>query len=268
MNPEERASTVGLIIDASSSDEVTTDRALDSDFMGASFHPDSDLARGRSYGLDLSLAPAVASFSTDPPVGWGFNMSSGLRLESFGGNRAHARQLNDTFVPGEYPLWVLQLVGIPDPVAAAGTPQTVDLVFAPARIDDEGSGYLLRKEYGYVGRLLGVEVAADGSFEHTQDGVFLPLWSADEVVLLYLEEVVLRGQVELGADAIAISEYRLTGMLTTRWLLQLREAGPVWRNAVGVMDLNIDTNGNGVPDAATFSLTSSPTPVPADEIDL
>ncbi|MCP4868521.1 MAG: Ig-like domain-containing protein [Proteobacteria bacterium] len=268
MNSEERASTLGLIIDTASYAEIGTHRELDSDFMGVSFNAEDDLSRGRNYSLDLSHASALASFSTASPDGWAFNMSSGLGIENFGGNRTHAQQLNDTFVPGEYPLWVMQLIGLPDPGAVAGTAQTFDWVFAPARLDDEDPPFLLRKEYGYVGRLMGVTLHEDGRYEHTQDGVFLPLWSADHVVLLYLKDVVLSGQMSLGADGITIESMSLTGVLGTRWLLQLREAGPAWRNAVGVMDLDIDTNGNDVPDAATFTLSSAPTAMDPADIDL
>jgi len=268
MNPEERAGAVGLIRDASTGSEVLAHSDLDSDFMGLTLRPAEELSRGRAYSLDLSVSPTEAAFATSEPDGWPFNMSSDLRMISFGGNRTHAQQLNDTFVPGEYPLWVLQVRGLPDPAAVEGTAVTIDLEYAPGRIDEEDPPYLLRKEYGYVGRLLDVAVAPDGSINHRQSGVFLPLWSAENVVLLYLEDVHLAGQLYLGGGSVEIPAFTITGVLGTRWLLQLREAGPAWRNAVGVMKLDVDTNGNGVPDAATFSLTTSPTPLLAEQIDL
>ena len=253
LTDDERFDVAALITGTGHNDAPLVD--IDDDAMGVRLYPD-ELDPDRTYAFDLSLADAVTSFSTAPPPGTAFNMSSDLEVLSFGARAAQANTLNDLFEPGVYPLWVLQVVGTAPPF---------DLVFAPGRIDEEDPPFLLRKEYGYSGRLLDVDVAADGTVDHAQDGVFLPLWSAEDVILLYLEDVRLTG--EMAGDGSAIGTMTLTGVLTTRWLLRMADAGPSWRAAVNVVKPDVDTNGNGIDDSATFTITSSPTPLPQSEID-
>ena len=231
-----------------------------------------DLDRYERYQLNFTPPfpeqpdPLLAIFDTDPLAEVAFNMSSGLIVRSFGGNPEHASLLGDLFEPGVYPLWILQVLGSVD--ATPGQPWRADIVFAPARWEpEEEFDYFLRREYGYVGRLLDVVIDQAGDFDHSQPGVFLPLWSAEEVVLLYLVDVRLQGHLEL-EPAPALSDLQLTGVLTTRWLLRLADEGGGWAEAVGVMEPDVDTNGNDRPDSATFSIYSNPTPVSVAELDL
>ena len=244
---------------------------IDDDGAGLSLRF-AELHRHERYQLTVTppfpgvAAPLQAIFDTEPLADAAFNMSSGLVVQSFGANPDHATLLGDAFEPGVYPLWVMQLLGTTE--ATAGEPWRADLVFAPARWEpEEEFDYFLRREYGYVGRLLDVVVDSEGDFDHTQDGVFLPLWSSWDVVLLYLEDVRLEGHVELGPP-VQVRDLRLTGVLTTRWLLRLADEGGGWSEAVGVLQPDVDTNGNDRPDSATFSLYSNPTPISPAELDL
>lgn len=244
---------------------------LDSDKAGL-FLRLPDLRRDATWELGFALPtslgaePDAVIFDTVAPEGAAFNMSTGLVVQAFGGNPDHARMLADRFEPGIYPLWVLQ---IPDPaLAVEGQPWRTDLVFAPGRREESGEmEYYLRREYGYVGRFADVVVGSGGAIDHRQEGLFLPLWSSEEVILLYLEDVHLQGQVRIGAQVV-VEDLALDGMLTTRWLLRLAEEGGAWADAVYALDLDQDANGNGRPDSASFGLSSAPSPVAIDEIDL
>jgi len=245
--------------------------ALDEDGVGLSLGF-GELHRHERYQLDFDLPfpdrdeRLLEIFDTDPPEAVAFNMASSLAVRSFGGNPEHATVLGDLFEPGVYPLWILQLLG--SEALTPGQPGRVDLVFAPARWEpEEEYDYFLHRGYGYVGRLLDVVVDSAGDFEHRQDGLFLPLWSSWDVILLYLVDVRLEGRVELDPEPV-VRDLQLTGVLTTRWLLRLAEEGGGWAEAVGVMEPDVDTNGNDRPDSATFSIYSDPTPVAVDELDL
>lgn len=260
----------GAIVQLSDGDVVDAQVDLDSDAMGLYLRP-GELRRDRDYRLEFdapheTAGGALASvFGTDHPTGAAFNMSTGLSVEQFGESPAQAQTLTGSFIQGVYPLWVMQVLGLP---AELTGPTRVDIVFAPARIDDDpGPLHFLKREYGYVGRFDDVTVASDGRFDHTQPGVFLPLWSSDRVILLYLEDVVLSGQLSAGAEP-RIAEMSLTGVLGTRWLLRLADEGGAWRTAIRSLQPDIDTNNNGKPDAATFTLSASPTPITLDDIDL
>ncbi len=266
---EEGALGAGQILRLDNGATVSALVDLDSDGMGLYLRPD-DLRRDRDYRLDFTPpgeardVPLSHVFSTDHPAGAAFNMSTGLKVDQFGRSAAQAQSLTDTFVPGVYPLWVMQIAGLPAQIDA---PTRVDIVFAPARIDDDpGPAHFLKREYGYVGRFVDVTVSEDGSFSHAQEGVFLPLWSADDVLLMYLEDVTLSGRVIPG-DPARVSEMTLTGVIGTRWLLSLASQGGPWRNAIRSLRPDIDTNGNGIEDAATFTLSSSPQPIELDDID-
>ena len=231
-----------------------------------------ELQRHERYELSFvppfpaSRDPIVSIFDTDPVAAHAFNMASGLAVQSFGGNPDHASLLGDLFEPGVYPLWILQVLGADQ--ATAGEPWRADLVFAPARWEpEEDFDFFLRREYGYIGRLLDVVVDSNGDFAHEQEGVFLPLWSSWEVILLYLDDVQVQGHMDLEPE-VRLTELRLTGVLGTRWLLRLADEGGGWAEAVNVMEPDVDTNGNDRPDAATFSIYSTPDSVPLAEIDL
>jgi hypothetical protein len=245
---------------------------LDEDGSGVSLQL-PDLARDEAY--QVAWVPPLPEadgalrwgFDTNAPGGLAYNMSAYLDVESFGGEPSHADLLDEQFEPGVYPLWILQLLGAP--AVLDGQPWRADLVFAPARWEpNEELEWFVRREYGYVGWLADVVVDGTGRIDHRQEGLFLPLWSSWDVVLLYLVDVELQGQVEQSGDEILFTELRLSGVLGTRWLLRLAAGGGGWAEAVNVLQPDIDTNGNGRNDAATFSFTSRPRPVDPVEIDL
>ncbi len=277
---EARRLELGRVVDLESGLETTGPLEVDSDGAGLTFEPD-DLYRHRSYLLDVPLPTSdmgtgaeTSTFETLQPSGASFNMSSGLKVEQFGGNSSHATVLQDIFIPGVYPLWVLELqdaeeLGPGESSSPSAAPHTVDLSFAPALLDEEADEpFALHRDFGFVARLDSVEVDADGRFDHRQAGVFLPLWSADSVILLYLDDVRLSGRLNLDDGRPGFDSLRLEGTLGTRWLLRLAEEGPAWRSAVDVLEPDVDTNGNNRPDAASFVLSSSPEPIELSQIDL
>jgi hypothetical protein len=272
INDEEQALLGGTsITDLEDGDGLLGSPVVDSDGAGISLQF-AELQRNERYQLSFvppfpdQQDPLLSAFDTVPPAGAAFNMASGLIVQSFGGNPDHATVLGDLFEPGVYPLWVLQVLGAEE--AAAGQPWRGDFVFAPARWEpEEEFDFYLHRDYGYVARLLDVVVDSEGDFLHEQDGVFLPLWSSWDVILLYLDDVQIEGHFEV-EPTLQLTELRLTGVLGTRWLLRLAEEEGGWAEAVNVMEPDVDTNGNDRPDSATFSLFSNPRPLGLSELDL
>ena len=243
----------------------------DEDGMGLRLRID-DLDRHHRYRLEVEVpglataAPLSIQFGTERPEGALFNMSSELRVEQFGGDPTHARLLNDIFQPGVYPLWILEVTenAVADPGSAL---RSFDFFFAPGRIDpEEDAPFFLHRSYGFVGHLDEVRVGSDGSFVHRQPGVFLPLWSGDEVIQLYLDTIQFRGRLSQGPGGPEIAELSLSGVLGTRSLLLMAETGSNWRAAVDGLALDVDTNGNEIEDAATFRIGSSPVPIREDAL--
>ena len=245
------------------------DGELDFDGMGVRFFPDVLISPStyemRLHAEDVEDDTQLSSvFHTALPEGIRFNLSSDLHVESFGGNRSHAGLLNSLFDPGVYPLWVLVFTGID---SADDLPATTDAQFGPAYIRERNQHVRIYREFGLSSVFRDVEIAADGSFEVEQPGVFLPLDNVDGIIILYLEDVTFRGQFDFSGPSPVIRDAELSGIFTTRWLRKLGENGGGWSLAVNAAELDVDQNGNGRPDSATFTLRSEPTAIDPAEID-
>lgn len=231
----------------------------DADGMGGSFEVEP-LNSNVEYVLETPIPGDDRTFRTRAIAGPAWDLSQGLDVVSFGGAALHADLLQDTFEPGILPLWILRVTD--DDVGQR-------LAFAPARKGVPGEdehGWVIRSDYGYAADLRGVTLDGEGCFNHRQDGLFLPLWSGEDVVLLYLEDAHWFGCLAPDAALGDFGTMSLSGVLSTRWLLRLREAGGHWQASVDGLELDVDLNGNGTPDSATFALTMTPERVPEDEL--
>ena len=253
------------------SEQPTVLGALDWDDMGVTYRAD-DLGRGGQFHLSVPGVDDVGlevdfstTMSSDRAV---FNLASGLVIEALGGSGEQAQALNDIFQPGLYPQWMGQFDrGFSGPDAL---PATTNLRFGPSRPADEGPpGCLLHREFGLSSVLHDVEIAADGSIDHEEDGVFLPIWSGSDVVVLYLDDVRVTATLDLaGGAGPALLDMSIEGVLGTRWLLQLARQGDSWAGVVNGAVLDVDTNGNDRPDSATFALHMEPTRLLPEDADL
>ena len=242
--------------------------SLDDDRMGGAFELPG-LVGGAEYDVVLPLPDPLAgserSFQTRNIGGAAFDLSQELRVEAFGAAQAHADLLQSFFEPGGLPLWIMR-----DRVEPDGGPDQRRHALAPARLgipEDDEPGWIIREDYGYVGSLRGVDADADGCFDHRQDGLFLPLWSGDEVILLYLQDVEWSGCLPPDGSVGDRSEALLSGVMTTRWLLRLRETGGYWTTAVDLLEPDVDTNGNDTADSATFTISLAPERVDAADLE-
>ncbi len=256
--------TLDLVDDAG--EAIPTTPRRDADDLGVRFAA-GVLERDRGFSGQLSLGglpSAELDFTTASPTGPAYNMSTGLDVERFGGGTGQLGLINELFIPGSFPLWTLQLEGVSAP---ATLPQVVDFVFAPSRLDDVSPQYVVHVEWGFVSVVRGVAFGADGGFSAQADALFLPLWSSEGVSLLHMTEVTLTGTASLAGTTVSLDSLTLTGVLGTRSLLLLADVSEGWHTAIAGSRPDVDTNGNGVPDAVTFGFSSTPSPIALDEVD-
>jgi|GEM_PF-3302643 len=236
----------------------------DFDDQAVRFFPEQ-LSRNLDYRLTVDLPEEAGSFdrpaTTDRPRGPSFELTAatGLALVQAGGEEADAAFVTDLFTDAQ-PLYVLRLEGLPT-VGPVTLPATVDVGMAPG---DRGPDvYDVKQSLGYQTWFPGVEVDADGAFEHTQPGVFLTLYiggdSFDSPVLRF-RDPVLSGTLTRDEDGAptGIADFRLEGVIETRWIRRLAAGIRPWPQVASSLVLDVDTNDNGTPDSANFAFTAQP----------
>ena len=259
----EQADLSGLtVLDVDGLSQGVQQHELDFDDCGVRYAP--DLRRDREYYMSFGLpaeqaAPVAAWFQTEHPRGAAFDMGQDVRVARFGEGFTEAGMLEEAMSQPVRPTWVLQAL----PMGESQDDEVFDLVFAPGRFNaSDEEPYLLRRDYGYVGAFRDVVFRYEGTFEKTQPGLFLPIWAGEDALLLYLEDVELRGTYGYDDNGdLRIWHIDLGGVVGTRWLLQAAEMGGLWSSIVDAIEPDVDTNGNGLPDSARLRLGTAPTQV-------
>jgi hypothetical protein len=240
--------------------------ALEIEFDGVAAWFDLD---GLNRNLDYRFAVPVplgerdvfaVEVSTDRPTGTAFHITKEAQAEvvTFGSEAADANQVN-SFFDDMHPMWVLRLEGL----AAEGglLPATVDIGLAPG---DRGDVVFdVTQAWGYTAWFTGVEIDADGRFEHTQRRVFLSLYiggDAHGAAIAHLDDPTVSGRLLLddaGAPS-GIEDFRIEGVISTRWLRRMAAGDRPWSDVVALSNPDVDTNDNGIPDALTFAMEAQP----------
>lgn len=239
----------------------------DFDLTGIMFHPSGQLypdGTETDFTMNLSLDDEAlispTGFTSTFPEGLIFNMSVDLKCDQFGGSFTQAKLLQAYFTPGVYPLWLM----VPEGVTEKTTfPTTTNLFIGPAFIRSTG-GYRIYRHIGFSTNFRNVTIQADGSFQAASAGEFLPLDSPNRVIPLWLTDLKLSGTFDLKSSPPRIQSFQLRGVLPTRSLLLLSNESENYATAVNGLALNIDSNGNGVNDSATFGVSSNPETIPME----
>lgn len=198
-------------------------------------------------------------YSTDRHPAPVFDLSVGLAIEALGGNDGQLAALNDLIEPGVYPMWLLQVHGVRGPDTFPTT--SVAMHLGPAMLD--GDERLLHRDFGFHRGFAPVEVDEDGRVDHAADSLVLVMWSGDDAIPLHLTDVRFEASLSFDGDGeLRLDDVRLEAVLGARWLLRLADGGTHWRTFVAACRPDVDTDGNGVEDAATFVITADPERVP------
>jgi hypothetical protein len=240
--------------------------AMDFDNAGVTFIPGEPVygANGDpSFDMRLEQGESAleaSTFSTTFPTGLMFNISDELECTTFGGSSAQAKILNTYFEPGVYPLWIMVPNGV---VSTTKLPVTTDLLLAPGYIRSSGT-YRIYRHVGFSTVFHNVTIEGDGHFKGYEEGIFFPLDTPDKVVLTYMVKTSIEGTLDLKVSPPMIHDLKIWGVYPARSLLLLANESDSYAIAVNLVDLDVDLNGNGVNDSASFAATSQPQQIPPE----
>lgn len=236
-------------------------QTLDFDRAGVAFVPQgavTPLEESGPMSFTVSQAEQAliggSSFTAAFPEGPLLNMSIDLHVEAFGGSRAQAMLLQSFFTPGVYPLWIMVPEGLS---AQTPLPTSVSMYMGPAYIRSGGT-YRIYRHVGFSTVFPEVYIEADGTFSVALEGEFLPLDTPEAVVPAWMASISMRGRFDLSSDPIRIEGLVLEAIVPTRALLLLAETSETYATAIQSLSLDVDLNGNGINDSATFRVSASP----------
>lgn len=238
----------------------------DFDRAGLAFVPQGSVTPAETadrlcFSVQQDSMPLIgcSTFSTTFPSGPLFNMTIGLTVEAFGGSIAQAVLLQSFFTPGVYPLWVMVPEGLDSKTAL---PASISLYMGPGYIRSGGT-YRMYRHVGFSTVFPDVYIQSDGTFEATSDGDFVPLDTPEAVVPTWMASIHISGRFRLDQTPLKIESLVLESIIPTRSLLLLADTSESYASAVNSLSLDVDLNGNGVKDSATFRVRSSPEEIPA-----
>jgi len=237
------------------SDPNTLDCRLDEPLLGDAW-----------YRLTADLGPdgdleGEGTFTTSDPHGIAFDVGPNLTVEQLGGNDAAVTVLEDLLLSGDDHLIMVMDRFVPN---QHRLPWDGDWLLGNATIrENRASGELEAVIDEDGGLTISAEgtLHEDGGFVATTDHASLPVSIDGETVALTLDDVLLAGafDVEEG-DYSAVHEVRLSSVVPERALDELAEGVPDWARVLadltGLIDMDVDLDGDGIDDAATFELTS------------
>ena len=266
-NPEE----LQLAVTNANGTNLVYNYAMDFDNVGITFVPGTLLYGAENsdeYLITLetpSDPPLVddSNFLVTFPPGLIFNVSTDLKCLEFGGRGAQAKLLNSYFQPGVYPLWIMVAEDLD---ASTPLPAVKNLFLGPAYIRSSGA-YRIYRHIGFSTTFSNVLIDGAGHFSATRDGAFFPLDTPNKVVLSYMVQMRIEGTFDLSVSPARINEMTISGVFPTRSLLLLSNESDAYATAINMVDLNVDLNGNGVPDSATFVASSFPEEIPVQNFD-
>ncbi|MFM7204323.1 MAG: hypothetical protein ACKO6N_26390 [Myxococcota bacterium] len=240
---------------------------LDFDGAGMRFVSSSGLAFSGDVqaNFELSLLEDTrvvldgSEFSSVFPEGMLFNMTTGLSVEKFGSGVSQPHMLQAFFTPGVYPLWILCVEGL---TSETTFPAVLNYYLGPAYIREDGT-YRIYRHVGFSTIFRQVYVDASGTFQTEPENEFLPLDTPDQVVPTWMAQLQIEGRLLLSAEEGKaeegkIEDFQLTGIMPARSLLLLAAASDNYASAINTLHLDVDLNGNGIEDAATFAVKSQP----------
>lgn len=119
---------------------------------------------------------------------------------------------------------------------------------------------------GWTSSATGCSIDGSGKFSCTSDETVFPLPLMDtdgnvtETLFLYLKDITMTGLVKVSGNFTDMDTYVLKGHMLYDDVVRLATAGGYPEIAAAVI-LDLDTDGDGEKDAATFELNTAPVPM-------
>ncbi len=226
-----------------------------------------DLLADAYYRVEVDIAEdgeidGEAIWTTGNPDGLTYDVGPELAVEQLGGNDSAVTVLEDLLLSGED-----HLVLVLDRFAPGSDtlPWDGNYLLGNANIrNDKQTG----EPVAHIDEESGLTIATrgtlqpDGGFTATADYAALPVSIDGEDMALLLEDVWLTGNIPIDAyDFTRVQNVRLSAAIREAELDDLAESVPEWASVLaevtGLIEMDVDLDGDGVEDAATFELSSS-----------
>lgn len=226
-----------------------------------------DLRPNAWYRVDVDIGAdgeidGESTWTTGDPEGLTYDVGPGLAVEQLGGNDSAVTLLEDLLLGGND-----HLVLVLDRFSPGNhsLPWDGNFLLGNAAVhSDKRTGEfkaVIDEESGLTIATRGT-LQADGEFTASADYASLPVSVDGQDIQLVLEEVWLTGHIPISEhDFARVQNVRLSAAVSRRALDDLAAAAPDWAQVIadvtGLIDLDLDLDGDGVHDAATFEISSS-----------
>jgi hypothetical protein len=226
-----------------------------------------DLRTDSWYRIDVDIAAngevdAESIWTTSTPDGLAYDIGPSLTVERLGGNDAAVTLLEDLLLDGDDHLVLVMDRFYP---GLDNLPWEGNWLLGNARIRENlktGEMEAVIDETDGMTISTRGQLQSDGGFVTESDYASLPVSVDGESLQLALEGITLSGNIPIEEhDYQKVRNVTLTAAIPKYALDHLAETVPEWARLVadvtGLIELDVDLDGDGIQDAATFQLTST-----------
>ncbi len=199
----------------------------------------------------------TACFTTRKPCGVPINVGGGTEVKNLGNSPVVVSILNDLiqYYGNDYP--VVFLLENVDPTDTFPL-ENIDAVLGAFEEQPDGSN-TLRKD-GYTSTFEGCSTDDSGQLTCNGESAVFPLYVGDFGVNLYVSNAQIAGKLLSDGAIESMQIFNLTGVVTEDAISRIEEETGV-SGVSDAVSLNVDQDGDGVNDAATFWVQTHPQPM-------
>ncbi len=199
----------------------------------------------------------TACFTTRAPCGVPIDVGYDTQIKELGGGNAAAAALNAAIEEygNDYPV-VLLLQNV-DPTDTFPI-ESVDAVLGAYDEADDGTN-TLRKD-GYTSTFENCTVDESGWLTCNGESAVFPVYVGDFGVNLYVSNAEITGRLQESGNITTMGKFNLKGVVTEDAIARIEQETGFYIVS-DVISLDVDTDGDGEPDAANFWVQTAPQPM-------
>jgi hypothetical protein len=195
-----------------------------------------------------------ASFTHDPPCGVTFNTSNSMKIVKLGATSAPVlSSINANIASSKTQLGLV----FPGMTSSQTFPVQGFDVMLGAMTSVSKTSFTVDVEYGFPTRLTGNQIDESGEFATRKADVVLLVPVSDTLGLMYTRDAVMTGHVDQSGDFRFFTDFKTTGYVTQADMHKMLVAAGQ-SSLESNIKMDMDTNDDGVADAATLEISSSP----------
>lgn len=243
--------------------------SLTSSLEEASYDPDPDLLPDTDYCLTVTIdyqetvdgrwpLRHVACFTTRIPCGVPIDIGHNTEITEMGDTKASGLVILNTLLTqygNNYPVVLL----LNDIERSASFPLTMDAAVGSYTSDEQGQN--VPADEGYSSSFYGCTIDVNGALLCEGDSVVFPIYleEYDFKINIYGDAVTMSGLVMSEGDIQSLNWFSLQGQVTEEDVLRIEsETGA---ELDGVIEYDLDLDGDGINDAASITIQSDPQPL-------